>query len=199
MPRTCRGCSGAAPVVLGQGIAKSAGASEFLTIKGIDPALEGTVTECRASMEAGSLERPDAGALDHRRHRHRQGAGEEARRHHRRRHRSAHARWTADAVRDDARQAAVQGRRHLQSRSLRVRRRARDGRTWRWPSEMLGSDPAGLHRGAASTSMFRARQAAEAMPSRLARNTWRRIGRTRTSRCSRRSGSRRWPCRSPSA
>ena len=35
---------GAAPVVLGQGLAKSAGGSQFITIKGIDPALERDVT-----------------------------------------------------------------------------------------------------------------------------------------------------------
>jgi len=46
---------GAAPVVIGQGIVRSAGASEFLTLKGIDPALEGTVTNVARAMVAGTL------------------------------------------------------------------------------------------------------------------------------------------------
>jgi len=46
---------GAAPIILGQGLIKSAGANEFLTIKGIDPALEGGVTNVARSMTAGSL------------------------------------------------------------------------------------------------------------------------------------------------
>jgi lipoprotein-releasing system permease protein len=47
---------GAAPIVLGQGLISSAGANEFLTIKGIDPALEGDVTNVARSMTAGSLD-----------------------------------------------------------------------------------------------------------------------------------------------
>ena len=35
---------GAAPVVLGLGLAKSAGGSQFITIKGVDPVLERGVT-----------------------------------------------------------------------------------------------------------------------------------------------------------
>ena len=46
---------GAAPVVLGQGLAKSAGANEFITIKGIDPVLEPSVTNVAQSITAGSL------------------------------------------------------------------------------------------------------------------------------------------------
>ena len=46
----------AAPIVLGQGLISSAGANEFLTIKGIDPALEGDVTNVARSMTAGSLD-----------------------------------------------------------------------------------------------------------------------------------------------
>jgi lipoprotein-releasing system permease protein len=47
---------GAAPVVLGQGIARSAGTNEFVTIKGIDPALENTVTNVGRSLLKGSLD-----------------------------------------------------------------------------------------------------------------------------------------------
>jgi lipoprotein-releasing system permease protein len=47
---------GAGPVVLGQGLATSGGGSEFVTIKGIDPALENTVTNVGRSLLAGSLE-----------------------------------------------------------------------------------------------------------------------------------------------
>src|SRR5262245_18692218 len=43
---------GAAPVVLGQGLARSAGASEFITLKGIDPELEDTVTNVGRSLVA---------------------------------------------------------------------------------------------------------------------------------------------------
>jgi lipoprotein-releasing system permease protein len=46
---------GAAPAILGPGLATSAGASEFLTVKGIDPALEQTVTNIGRSMVKGSL------------------------------------------------------------------------------------------------------------------------------------------------
>jgi lipoprotein-releasing system permease protein len=53
--RTIPRVQGAAPVVFGPGLANSAGASEFITIKGIDPALEGTVTNVGRSMESGSL------------------------------------------------------------------------------------------------------------------------------------------------
>jgi lipoprotein-releasing system permease protein len=56
---------GAAPVVLGQGLAKSAGGTQFITIKGIDPALEPAVTNVGQSMTAGSLDAltPVAGTM----------------------------------------------------------------------------------------------------------------------------------------
>ncbi len=56
---------GAAPVVLGQGIAKSAGGSQFITIKGIDPVLEPAVTNVGRSMTAGTLDAltPVAGTM----------------------------------------------------------------------------------------------------------------------------------------
>jgi lipoprotein-releasing system permease protein len=57
--------AGAAPVVLGQGLAKSAGATEFITVKGIDPALESSVTNVAQSMTAGTLDAltPVAGSV----------------------------------------------------------------------------------------------------------------------------------------
>ena len=46
----------AAPVVLGLGLAKSAGGSQFVTIKGVDPTLEPGVTNVGRSMLSGSLD-----------------------------------------------------------------------------------------------------------------------------------------------
>jgi lipoprotein-releasing system permease protein len=46
---------GAAPVVLGQGLIKSAGATDFMTIKGIAPELEPSVTNVARSMTSGDL------------------------------------------------------------------------------------------------------------------------------------------------
>ena len=46
---------GAAPVVIGQGLIKSAGATEFMTIKGIAPDLEPSVTNVARSMTSGNL------------------------------------------------------------------------------------------------------------------------------------------------
>lgn len=55
------GVSGAAPVLLGKGILKSANGSSFITLKGIDPALEGRVTDVARSMRVGSLDTLAAG------------------------------------------------------------------------------------------------------------------------------------------
>lgn len=46
---------GAAPVLFGKALIRSAGSDQFITIKGIDPALEPTVTEIGKAMRAGSL------------------------------------------------------------------------------------------------------------------------------------------------
>jgi lipoprotein-releasing system permease protein len=54
--RTVPRVVGAAPVVLGQGLAKSAGGTEFITVKGVEPALENSVTNVGRSLEAGSLD-----------------------------------------------------------------------------------------------------------------------------------------------
>ncbi len=55
---------GAAPVVLGQGLAKSAGASEFITIKGIDPGARAERDQRRAVDDRRQPERADAGRRD---------------------------------------------------------------------------------------------------------------------------------------
>jgi lipoprotein-releasing system permease protein len=46
---------GAAPVILGEGMLSSARATAFISIKGIDPELEGDVTNVGRSMSTGSL------------------------------------------------------------------------------------------------------------------------------------------------
>jgi lipoprotein-releasing system permease protein len=47
---------GAAPTITGLGLIRSAGDDEFVTVKGIDPVLEQTVTNVGQSMEKGSLD-----------------------------------------------------------------------------------------------------------------------------------------------
>ena len=49
------GIEGAAPVVLGKGILKSVDGSSFITLKGVEPALEARVTEVSRSMKQGAL------------------------------------------------------------------------------------------------------------------------------------------------
>jgi lipoprotein-releasing system permease protein len=48
--------SGAAPAILGMGLITAAREQSFITIKGIDPSLEGSVTDIARSMTKGSLE-----------------------------------------------------------------------------------------------------------------------------------------------
>jgi lipoprotein-releasing system permease protein len=50
------GVVGAAPAILGKGLATSAHDSAFISLKGIDPALEPNVTDIRRSLIQGSLE-----------------------------------------------------------------------------------------------------------------------------------------------
>jgi lipoprotein-releasing system permease protein len=50
------GVAAAAPVVLGRGLLSAGGRSEFVQVKGIDPAREVTVTDLGVSMTAGSVE-----------------------------------------------------------------------------------------------------------------------------------------------
>jgi lipoprotein-releasing system permease protein len=47
---------GAAPTITGLGLIRSAGDDEFVTVKGIDPVLEQTVTNIGQSMEKGKLD-----------------------------------------------------------------------------------------------------------------------------------------------
>jgi lipoprotein-releasing system permease protein len=54
--RTVPRVTGAAPAMLGYGLARSAGDDEFVTIKGIEPALETTVTNVAEAMQKGSLD-----------------------------------------------------------------------------------------------------------------------------------------------
>jgi lipoprotein-releasing system permease protein len=53
--RTIDGIEGAAPVLYGKALVSSATGSGLVTLKGIDPALEGTVTEFGEKMLSGSL------------------------------------------------------------------------------------------------------------------------------------------------
>jgi lipoprotein-releasing system permease protein len=48
--------TGAAPAVLGPGLVQSGGGSEFMTMKGIDPELEKTVSNIAGAMRKGSLD-----------------------------------------------------------------------------------------------------------------------------------------------
>jgi lipoprotein-releasing system permease protein len=48
--------TGASPAVLGPAIAQSGGGSEFMTMKGIDPTLERTVSNIAGAMRSGSLD-----------------------------------------------------------------------------------------------------------------------------------------------
>ncbi len=58
------GIAGAAPVLLGKGILKSADGSSFITLKGIDPAMEARVTEVSRSMRVGTLDALAPGRAD---------------------------------------------------------------------------------------------------------------------------------------
>jgi lipoprotein-releasing system permease protein len=53
--RTVPHVLGAAPTILGKALVTSAQGEAFITVKGIDPALETTVTEIGRAMESGSL------------------------------------------------------------------------------------------------------------------------------------------------
>ncbi len=48
--------TGAAPVVLGKALVSAGGEKAFITLKGIEPALEGTVTDIGKAMQRGSLQ-----------------------------------------------------------------------------------------------------------------------------------------------
>src|SRR5688572_1713732 len=50
------GVVGAAPAVQGKGVISSASAQAFISLKGIDPELEQTVTDIRSATKEGSVE-----------------------------------------------------------------------------------------------------------------------------------------------
>jgi lipoprotein-releasing system permease protein len=53
--RAVPGVTGAAPAILGKALLRTGRGDAFITFKGIDPALEGTVTDLARSVEHGSL------------------------------------------------------------------------------------------------------------------------------------------------
>jgi lipoprotein-releasing system permease protein len=54
--RAVQGVTGAAPEILGKALITTPEAQEFVTFKGIDPALEPSVTDIQPAMRSGSLE-----------------------------------------------------------------------------------------------------------------------------------------------
>ena len=50
--------TGASPIVLGKALVTAGEQQAFITVKGIDPATEGEVTDVRARMQTGSLSAP---------------------------------------------------------------------------------------------------------------------------------------------
>ena len=59
--RALAGVSGAGPAILGKAIISSDRADDFITVKGVDPVLEGQVTDIERTMKQGSL----SGLTDH--------------------------------------------------------------------------------------------------------------------------------------
>ena len=56
--RAVPGVTGAAPAILGKALLRTGRGDAFITFKGIDPALEGSVTDLARSVEHGSLRWP---------------------------------------------------------------------------------------------------------------------------------------------
>ena len=54
--RQIEGVTGAGPVILGKALIVSDRSEQFITVKGVDPSLENTVTDIRSAMVAGRLE-----------------------------------------------------------------------------------------------------------------------------------------------
>src|SRR5262245_22150110 len=54
--KTIAGVTGAAPVIIGKALITSPTAQEFITFKGIDSAMEPSVTDLQGAMQKGSLE-----------------------------------------------------------------------------------------------------------------------------------------------
>ena len=53
--RAMPGVAGAGPAILGKAIVSSDRADAFITLKGVDPVLEGQVTDIERTMKQGSL------------------------------------------------------------------------------------------------------------------------------------------------
>jgi lipoprotein-releasing system permease protein len=67
MLRTMPRVTGVAPALLGKALISGAGGEDFINVKGVDPALEPTVTDISKAMQAGSLgamARPEAPGPD---------------------------------------------------------------------------------------------------------------------------------------
>ena len=112
----------AAPVIMGQGMITGGTQNGFVTIKGIIPSLEAEVTDIEKAMQTGSLDRAGPRRRAAARHRHRAGSRRQARHVRRRRRARADAGGRGrDADRDGRRAAALQRRRPLQPRAVRVR------------------------------------------------------------------------------
>jgi lipoprotein-releasing system permease protein len=54
--RSVPGVAGVAPSLMGKALVSSAQQEAFITVKGIDPALEGDVTDIRSAMKSGSID-----------------------------------------------------------------------------------------------------------------------------------------------
>jgi len=59
--RTVRGVTGAAPAIIGKALISSGRGEAFITLKGIDPALERSVTDIEGAMKSGRLDDVAAG------------------------------------------------------------------------------------------------------------------------------------------
>jgi lipoprotein-releasing system permease protein len=53
--RTIPHVTGVAPMILGKALASASGGQDFITVKGIDPALEPGITDVQRAMKSGSL------------------------------------------------------------------------------------------------------------------------------------------------
>ena len=124
--RKVPGVTGAAPAILGKALLRTGREDAFITFKGIDPALEGSVTDLARSVEQGSLKAlvPAAEGCGAR-HSDRVRPVQADRRRARRRRHADDAGGHVVADGPDPALASLQGGRDLQARTLRVRFRVR--------------------------------------------------------------------------
>ena len=52
---------GAGPAIMGKALISTDLADAFISLKGVDPTLEGNVTDIRRAMQSGQHQRADAG------------------------------------------------------------------------------------------------------------------------------------------